>query len=91
MDLDVLFFDELIFVLDFEMVGEVLKMMKNFVYIGLIMVIVIYEMEFVWDVFDCVIFMDKGVIVEEGIVEDIFVYLKEVWIKEFLYWILMKN
>lgn len=88
MNLDVLLFDEFILVLDFEMVGEVFNMIKDLVYIGLMMFIVMYEMEFVKDVFDCVIFMDKGVIVEEGILEDIFVYLKEECIKEFFLCIL---
>lgn len=47
------------------------------------MIVVIYEMEFVCDVFYCVIFMDKGVIVEEGKLEDFFINFKEDCIKEF--------
>lgn len=45
--------------------------MKNLAHTGLTMVIVTHEMEFARDVSDRVIFMDKGVIAEEGTVEDI--------------------
>lgn len=57
-------FDEFILVLDLEMVGEVLNVMKDFVKEGMIMVIVIYEMGFVREVGDRIIFMDGGKIVE---------------------------
>lgn len=64
MNLDVMLFDELIFVFDFEMVGEVLGVMKDFVSEGMMMMIVIYEMGFVCEVVDWVIFMDGGYIIE---------------------------
>lgn len=48
------------------------------------MVVVIYEMNFVRDVFDRVIFMDKGYILEEGVLEEIFIYLISDRCKEFL-------
>lgn len=62
MNFDVMLFDELIFVFDFEMVGEVLSVMKLFVKEGMMMVVVMYEMGFVREVVDCVVFMDVGVI-----------------------------
>ena len=91
MDPDVLLFDEPTSALDPEMVGEVLKTMKNLAHTGLTMVIVTHEMEFARDVSDRVIFMDKGVIAEEGTAEDIFVHPKEARTKEFLHRILTKN
>lgn len=57
-------FDELILVFDFEFVGEVLKVIKDLVNEGWIMVVVIYEIKFVQDVVDEVVFIDGGVIVE---------------------------
>ena len=86
MDPDVLLFDEPTSALDPEMVGEVLKTMKNLAHTGLTI-----EMEFARDVSDRVIFMDKGVIAEEGTAEDIFVHPKEARTKEFLHRILTKN
>ena len=91
MDPDVLLFDEPTSALDPEMVGEVLKTMKNLAHTGLTMVIVTHEMEFARDVSDRVIFMDKGVIAEEGTAEDIFVHPKEARTKEFLHRILTKT
>ena len=55
------------------------------------MIIVTHEMEFAKDVSDRVIFMDKGVIAEEGTSEDIFVHPKEERTKEFLSRILQKG
>jgi putative lysine transport system ATP-binding protein len=91
LSMDVLLFDEPTSALDPEMVGEVLKTMKNLAHTGLTMVIVTHEMEFARDVSDRVIFMDKGVIAEEGTAEDIFVHPKEARTKEFLHRILTKN
>ena len=67
-----------------EMVGEVLNTIKDLAHTGLTMLIVTHEMEFAKDVSDRVIFMDKGVIAEEGTPEDIFVHPKEERTKEFL-------
>ena len=64
--------------------------MKNLAHTGLTMVIVTHEMEFARDVSDRVIFMDKGVIAEEGTAEDIFVHPKSSD-KEFLHRILTKT
>lgn len=84
MDPDVMLFDEPTSALDPEMVGEVLKTMKDLAETGLTMVIVTHEMGFAKEVSDRVIFMDKGVIAEEGTPEDIFVHPKEARTKEFL-------
>ena len=59
-------FDEPTSALDPEMVGEVLKVMRKLADEGNTMLIVTHEMEFAKEVADRVVFMDKGVIVEEG-------------------------
>lgn len=66
MEPDVMLFDEPTSALDPEMVGEVLKVMKELAGTGLTMLIVTHEMEFAKEVADRVVFMDKGVIAEEG-------------------------
>ncbi|MEK4229573.1 amino acid ABC transporter ATP-binding protein [Solibacillus sp. FSL H8-0538] len=66
MDPDVMLFDEPTSALDPEMVGEVLKVMRMLADQGNTMLIVTHEMEFAKEVADRVVFMDKGVIVEEG-------------------------
>ncbi|MDT2757278.1 amino acid ABC transporter ATP-binding protein [Enterococcus asini] len=88
MDPDVMLFDEPTSALDPEMVGEVLKAMKDLAHTGLTMVIVTHEMAFARDVSDRVIFMDKGVIAEEGTPEEIFGAPKEARTKEFLHRVL---
>ncbi|WP_018885002.1 amino acid ABC transporter ATP-binding protein [Paenibacillus massiliensis] len=65
-DPEVLLFDEPTSALDPELVGEVLKVMKELAAEGRTMVIVTHEMKFAADVADHVIFMDDGVIVEQG-------------------------
>ncbi len=72
MEPTVMLFDEPTSALDPEMVGEVLKVMKELAGTGLTMLIVTHEMEFAKDVADRVVFMDKGVIEEEGRPEQIF-------------------
>ena len=84
MNPDVLLFDEPTSALDPEMVGEVLKTMKELAESGLTMVIVTHEMAFAREVSDRVIFMDKGVVAESGTPEEIFVNPKEDRTKEFL-------
>lgn len=81
---DVLLFDEPTSALDPETVGEVLRVMKELASKGLTMVVVTHEMEFARDVSDRVIFMDNGVIVEEGPPTEIFNNPKENRTKEFL-------
>ena len=84
MDPDVMLFDEPTSALDPEMVGEVLNTIQDLAHTGLTMIIVTHEMEFAKDVSDRVIFMDKGVVTEEGTSDDIFVHPKEERTKEFL-------
>lgn len=90
MDPDVMLFDEPTSALDPEMVGEVLNTIQDLAHTGLTMIIVTHEMEFAKDVSDRVIFMDKGVVAEEGTSDDIFVHPKEERTKEFLSRILKK-
>ncbi|MCF1632584.1 amino acid ABC transporter ATP-binding protein [Tetragenococcus koreensis] len=85
MNPDVLLFDEPTSALDPEMIGEVLKTIQDLAETGLTMVIVTHEMSFAKDVSDRVIFMDQGVIAEQGTPEEIFDYPKEVRTREFLH------
>lgn len=72
MNPDIMLFDEPTSALDPEMVGEVLSVMKQLAKDGMTMVVVTHEMGFAREVADRVLFMDDGVIVEEGIPEEIF-------------------
>jgi len=67
-----LLFDEPTSALDPELVGEVLKVMKDLAYEGSTMVVVTHEMQFARDVSDRVVFMDDGSIVEQGDPEELF-------------------
>ena len=69
---DIMLFDEPTSALDPEMVGEVLAVMKDLARNGMTMVCVTHEMGFAREVADRVIFIDEGVIVEEGTPEEIF-------------------
>ncbi|MDD6384301.1 amino acid ABC transporter ATP-binding protein [Streptococcus hyointestinalis] len=81
---EAMLFDEPTSALDPEMVGEVLKTMQELAKSGLTMIIVTHEMEFARDVSDRVIFMDKGVIAEQGTPQQIFENPQEERTKEFL-------
>lgn len=81
---EAMLFDEPTSALDPEMVGEVLKTMQDLAKSGLTMILVTHEMEFARDVSDRVIFMDKGVIAEEGTPEQIFEHPQQERTKEFL-------
>lgn len=81
---DVMLFDEPTSALDPEMVGEVLKVMKDLANSGQTMIIVTHEMEFAKEVSDRVIFMDKGVIAEEGSPDQIFHNPTQIRTREFL-------
>jgi len=72
MNPDIMLFDEPTSALDPEMVGEVLQVMKKLAEDGMTMVIVTHEMGFAREVSDRVIFMDDGVIVEQGKPEEVF-------------------
>ncbi len=69
---DILLFDEPTSALDPELVGEVLDVMKDLAEEGMTMIVVTHEMQFARDVADRVIFMDEGMIVEEGTPDVIF-------------------
>lgn len=84
MEPDVMLFDEPTSALDPEMVGEVLKVMKELADRGLTMLVVTHEMEFAKEVADRVVFMDRGVIAEEGSPEQIFNNPVEERTREFL-------
>lgn len=84
MDPDVMLFDEPTSALDPEMVGEVLKVMRHLADQGNTMLIVTHEMEFAKEVSDRIVFMDKGVIVEEGHPNDVLVNPQHDRTKEFL-------
>ena len=72
MDPDVMLFDEPTSALDPEMVGEVLDVMKTLAKKGLTMVVVTHEMGFAREVSNRVLFLDDGVIAEEGTPDEIF-------------------
>lgn len=72
MNPDIMLFDEPTSALDPEMVGEVLGVMKQLAKDGMTMVVVTHEMGFAREVADRVIFMDEGVIVEQGKPENVF-------------------
>ena len=72
MNPDIMLFDEPTSALDPEMVGEVLAVMKQLAKDGMTMVVVTHEMGFAREVADRVLFMDEGVVLEEGTPEEIF-------------------
>ena len=81
---ELILFDEPTSALDPEMVGEVLNVMQELASSGLTMIVVTHEMSFAKDVANHVVFMDKGVIVEEGTPEQIFDNPAEERTKEFV-------
>ena len=81
---EVLLFDEPTSALDPEMVGEVLATMKSLAENGLTMIVVTHEMSFAREVANHVVFMDDGVIVEEGAPEQVFGNPREERTKAFL-------
>ena len=84
MEPDMMLFDEATSALDPEITGEVLNVMKNLAKEHTTMVVVTHEMGFAKEVADRVVFMDKGVIVEEGTPNEIFEEAKTSRLKEFL-------
>ena len=84
MEPDVMLFDEPTSALDPEMVGEVLKVIQDLANDGITMVVVTHEMGFAQKVAHKVLFMDEGLIVEEGTPEDIFSHPQNPRTKEFL-------
>jgi len=84
MEPDVMLFDEPTSALDPEMVGEVLDVIKSLVKAGMTTVIVTHEMGFAREVSDRVLFMDEGIILEQGKPDDIFSNPKEKRTQDFL-------
>jgi L-cystine transport system ATP-binding protein len=84
MEPKVMLFDEPTSALDPELVGEVLKVMKDLANEGMTMVVVTHEMRFAKEAADEVLFLDQGVIVERGKPEQIFSNPKEARTKQFL-------
>ena len=84
MDPDVMLFDEPTSALDPEMVGEVLDLMKQLAAEGMTMVIVTHEMGFAREVADRIVFIDEGIIKEEGTPAEVFGNPKDARLKDFL-------
>mgnify|MGYP000121498804 FL=1 len=84
MNPDVMLFDEPTSALDPEMVGEVLEIMKELAQDGMTMVVVTHEMGFAREISDRVIFMDDGIIAEQGSPNEIFGNPRNPRTKEFL-------
>jgi polar amino acid transport system ATP-binding protein len=84
MDPEVMLFDEPTSALDPEMVGEVLDLMKSLAEEGMTMIIVTHEMGFAREVSERVLFMDGGVIKEEGTPDEVFKNPKDERLKDFL-------
>ena len=84
MNPEVLLFDEPTSALDPEMVGEVLNVMKKLAEEGMTMVIVTHEMGFAREVADRVLFIDQGVVMEQGTPEELFGSPKNERTKSFL-------
>lgn len=81
---DVILFDEPTSALDPELIGDVLRVMKDLAKAGVTMIVVTHEMSFARDVANHVIFMDGGVIVEQGAPKDVFYNTKEERTRQFL-------
>ena len=84
MEPDVMLFDEPTSALDPEMVGEVLDVMKQLAAEGMTMVVVTHEMGFAREVADRVVFMDQGVVLEQGTPEEIFNHPQSPRLQDFL-------
>lgn len=84
MEPQVMLFDEPTSALDPELVGDVLKVMKDLAQEGMTMVVVTHEMRFAKEVADEVIFMDHGVVVERNSPQEMFNHPKEERTKKFL-------
>ncbi len=84
MNPDIILFDEPTSALDPEMVGEVLQVMRELAATGMTMVVVTHEMGFAREVANRVMFINEGVIAEEGTPEEIFKTPKSQRLQEFL-------
>ena len=84
LDPEVILFDEPTSALDPELVGEILEVIKNIARKGITMIVVTHEMSFAKEVASRVVFMDGGVVVEEGNPDEIFLAPKEERTRQFL-------
>ena len=84
MEPEIMLFDEPTSALDPEIVGEVLDVMRNLARQGMTMVVVTHEMAFAREVSDRIVFMDQGVILEQGTPAEVFGNPKEARTREFL-------
>jgi polar amino acid transport system ATP-binding protein len=84
----IMFFDEATSALDPELVGEVTEVMRGLARDGMTMVVVTHEMGFARKTADRVVFMDKGVIAEQGAPEQIFVNPQNERTRQFLHRVL---
>lgn len=84
MNPEIMLFDEPTSALDPEIVGEVLDVMKNLAAQGMTMIVVTHEMAFAREVSDRVVFMDNGIILEQGSPKEVFGNPKEERTREFL-------
>jgi polar amino acid transport system ATP-binding protein len=84
----IMFFDEATSALDPELVGEVTEVMRGLARDGMTMVVVTHEMGFARKTADRVVFMDKGVIAEQGVPEEIFVTPQNERTRQFLHRVL---
>ena len=88
---EVILFDEPTSALDPELVGEVLSVIKKVADTGITMIVVTHEMSFAQDVADRVVFMDGGVVVEQGTPQEIFLKPREERTRKFLERVLPKE
>ena len=84
MNPDVMLFDEPTSALDPEMVGEVLEVMKHLAKAGMTMVVVTHEMGFAREVGTDIVFVDEGIILEQGSPKEFFENPKNPRLKDFL-------
>lgn len=84
MNPEVILFDEPTSALDPEMVGEVLDVMKELAHSGITMICVTHEMGFAKEVASRVMFLDNGVIAEDGTPEEVFNNPKDARLRDFL-------
>lgn len=91
MNPEVMLFDEVTSALDPELVGEVLTVMRRLAEQGMTMLVVTHEMAFARDVGDRVVFMDEGVIVEEGPAREVIDSPREDRTRRFLARVLLEN
>jgi polar amino acid transport system ATP-binding protein len=83
MDPEIMLFDEPTSALDPELVGEVLGVMKDLAASGMTMIVVTHEIGFAREVADRVVFMDQGVIVEQGSPAEVIAHPREARTREF--------